>query len=164
MTTENAPSTEHAPSTTAPLTELVISRVFAAPRALVYRAFLDPDQLAQWFGPVGWSVPRDTVSVDARVGGHQRFVMVDDADPETRSPIDSTFTEVIENELIAADEDVEGIPGFEGIARLRFRVEFHDEGNGTRIVLRQGPYGEAIRSDAALGWESSFTKLDRLLA
>ena len=49
--------------------ELVITRIFDAPRELVYRAFIDPDQLAQWFGPVGWSVPRDTVDIDARVGG-----------------------------------------------------------------------------------------------
>ena len=44
--------------------ELVISRVFDAPRELVYKAFTDPDQLSAWFGPVGYSVPRDTVSVD----------------------------------------------------------------------------------------------------
>ena len=37
-------------------TELVIIRVFDAPRELVYRAFTDPDQISQWFGPVGWSV------------------------------------------------------------------------------------------------------------
>jgi uncharacterized protein YndB with AHSA1/START domain len=30
-----------------------ITRIFDAPRELVYRAFTDPDQLAQWFGPVG---------------------------------------------------------------------------------------------------------------
>jgi uncharacterized protein YndB with AHSA1/START domain len=59
--------------------ELVITRVFDAPRELVYRAFVDPDELAQWFGPVGWSVPRDSVSVDPRVGGHQVFTMVNDA-------------------------------------------------------------------------------------
>ncbi len=51
---------------TAASQELIISRVFDAPRELVYRAFTDPDQLAQWFGPVGYSVPRDTVDIDAR--------------------------------------------------------------------------------------------------
>ena len=44
--------------------DLVMTRVFDAPRELVYRAFVDPDQIAAWFGPVGWSVPRDTISVD----------------------------------------------------------------------------------------------------
>ena len=36
--------------------ELVIEREFDAPRDRVYRAFVDPDQLAAWFGPVGYSV------------------------------------------------------------------------------------------------------------
>ena len=48
--------------------ELVFEREFDAPRALVYPAFVDPDQLAAWFGPVGYSVPRDTVEIDARPG------------------------------------------------------------------------------------------------
>jgi uncharacterized protein YndB with AHSA1/START domain len=58
--------------------DLVITRIFDAPRALVHRAFTDPDQLAAWFGPVGLSVPRDSVEIDARVGGHQRFTMVNE--------------------------------------------------------------------------------------
>ncbi|MGD0608266.1 MAG: SRPBCC domain-containing protein, partial [Streptosporangiaceae bacterium] len=50
-------------------------RVFDASRELVYRAFTDPGQLAQWFGPSGCSVPRDSIEIDARPGGHLRFVM-----------------------------------------------------------------------------------------
>ena len=73
--------------------ELVLTRHFDAPRALVYQAFVNPDQLAAWFGPVGFSVPRDTVDIDARTGGHQRFTMVSDTDPAMRSPIDATLTE-----------------------------------------------------------------------
>ncbi len=37
--------------------ELVIERTFDAPRELVWKAFTDPDQISQWFGPVGYSVP-----------------------------------------------------------------------------------------------------------
>lgn len=145
--------------------ELVITRVFDAPRELVYRAFTDPDRLAQWFGPVGWSVPRESVSVDARVGGHQRFTMVNDADPSMTSPADATFTEVVENELLVGYEEVKGVPGFPDGTRLNMRLEFHEEPGGkTRLVLRQGPFDPAIRSDAEQGWGSSFTKLDALLA
>ena len=55
--------------TTTATEELVITRVFDAPRELVYRAFTDPDQLAQWFGPVGYSVPRiPSTSTPERVG------------------------------------------------------------------------------------------------
>jgi uncharacterized protein YndB with AHSA1/START domain len=143
------------PESTATL-ELVIERVFDAPRELVYRAFTDPDQLARWFGPVGWTVPRETVEVDARVGGHQRFVMVADHDPNLRSPVNATFTEVIENELLVGSEEWQG-------GRLQVRLEFHDENGKTRLLLRQGPYSELMEGQAREGWNSSFTKLDALL-
>jgi uncharacterized protein YndB with AHSA1/START domain len=142
-------------------TELVITRIFDAPRAMVYRAFVDPDQLAQWFGPVGWSVPRDSVSVDARPGGHQRLTMVSDDDPSMTSPVNATFTEVIENELLVGEEP--GQPQFGG-ATMHMRIEFHDEEGGrTRLVVRQGPYPEDIEGMAREGWNSSFTKLDKLI-
>jgi uncharacterized protein YndB with AHSA1/START domain len=143
---------------------ITISRIFDAPRELVYRAFVDPDQLSQWFGPVGMSVPRDTVDIDARVGGHQRLVMVSDEDPAFRSPIDATFTEVIENELLVGQQDVEGIPGTQGVVRFTLRLEFHEEAGGkTRIELTQGPFPPQLGDDTVKGWESSFTKLDALL-
>jgi uncharacterized protein YndB with AHSA1/START domain len=145
--------------------ELVITRVFDAPREVVYRAFIDPDQLAQWFGPVGFSVPRETIDVDARVGGHQRLVMVNDENPEERSPVDATFTEVVENELLAGSEEWEGVPGLQEAGPMQLRLEFHDEGEGkTRVVVRQGPYTPEMEDLARQGWESSFTKLDTLLA
>jgi uncharacterized protein YndB with AHSA1/START domain len=150
---------------TVPDTELVISRVFNAPREAVYRAFVDPDQIAQWFGPVGWSVPRETIDQDVRVGGHQRFAMVNDTNPDERSPVDAVFVELVENELIVATERWEGVPDMQDGGVMQFRVEFHDQGDGTtRIELRQGPYTAEIRDMADMGWESSFTKLDTLLA
>ncbi len=97
--------------------ELVITRVFDAPPELVYRAFIDPYQLAQRFGPVGFSVPRETVEIDARVGGHQRFVMVSDEDPEVTSPVTARFTEIIENQLLGGVEDSECEPGDQGRSR-----------------------------------------------
>lgn len=145
--------------------ELAMTRVFDAPRELVYQAFVDPDQIAQWFGPVGWSVPRDTVEVEARPGGVQRFVMVNADDPSQRSPVDATFTEVVENELLVGEERVEGIPGFEGTARMTIRLEFHDEPGGrTRLELRQGPFSREMEAGSREGWNSSFSKLDDLLA
>jgi uncharacterized protein YndB with AHSA1/START domain len=143
--------------------ELVMSRVFDAPRELVYRAFVDPDQVAQWFGPVGWSVPRDSVSIDARPGGHQVFTMVDDANPGTTSAVHATFTEVIENELLVGTEQAQ-LPGMTEPITFTLRLEFHDENGKTRLELRQGPYTPEIETGAREGWGSSFTKLDALLA
>ena len=140
------------------MADLVITRIFDAPRELVYRAFVDPDQLVRWFGPAGWSVPRDSVSIDARAGGHQRFTMVSDDDPAVTSPVRATFTEVVENELLVGEEPF-------GEVTMRMRLEFHDEEGGrTRLVLTQGPYSPEIEGQAREGWSSSFTKLDKLLA
>jgi uncharacterized protein YndB with AHSA1/START domain len=143
--------------------ELVISRVFDAPRELVYRAFIDPDQLAQWFGPVGFSVPRESVEIDPRPGGVERFVMVSDEDPTMTSPVNARFTEVIENELIVGVE-AGAADGPPGAGPMTMRLEFHDEAAGrTRVELRQGPFSAEFANQTREGWLSSFTKLDKLL-
>ena len=140
--------------------ELVISRVFDAPRELVYRAFVDPDQLCQWFGPAGFSVPCETVQSDARTGGFQRFVLVSDADPGHRTPVDVALSEVVEDELLVAHADI----GTGGTGRIRLRLEFLDQGGGrTRLEVRQDPSRGEICGDPEAAWESSFTRLDSLL-
>ena len=50
-----------------------IERLFDAPRAMVFKAWIDPQQLAQWWGPKGFTNP--VCEVDARVGGALRIVM-----------------------------------------------------------------------------------------
>lgn len=140
--------------------EITLSRVFDASPELVYRAFVDPDQLCQWFGPDGVSVPCESVQIDARPGGFQRFVLVDDADPTVRSQVDATFAEVVENELLAGHQEIEGSAG----TRVMLRLEFHQEAPGrTRLDLRQGPFPEEQGQATKVGWESSFTRLDSLL-
>ncbi|HEY6597539.1 MAG TPA: SRPBCC domain-containing protein [Asanoa sp.] len=144
------------------MAELVITRIFDAPREQVYRAFTDPVQLARWFGPVGWSVPRESVDVDDRVGGPFSFTMVNDADPDDTSPVTAVFREVVKNELLVGHE--EDVQGRGDITEMTVRLEFYDEGEGkTRLVLRQGPFDEATGEMAREGWLSSFTKLDRAL-
>lgn len=151
--------------TAGPMYELAISRIFDAPREVVYQAFVDPDQIAQWFGPVGFTVPRESVEVDPKPGGYHRLVMVSSADPAVRSQVSATLTEVVENELLVGEQTALGVPGFEGPVTMFLRVEFYDEGHGrTRIELRQGPYSQPLEADAREGWNSSFGKLDELLA
>src|SRR5712675_1520146 len=53
--------------------EIVLTRVFDAPRRRVFDAFSKPELLKRWFGPRGWSLP--VCEVDLRVGGGFRFVM-----------------------------------------------------------------------------------------
>jgi uncharacterized protein YndB with AHSA1/START domain len=144
--------------------QLHMTRIFDAPRELVFQAFVDPDQIARWFGPVGFTVPRDSVDIEAKVGGRQRFNMVDDTNPANVSVVDAIFEELVENELIVGYQEVAGIPGHPEIAKMTLRLEFHDEaGNRTRLELTQGPFTQELSDGSRQGWESSFTKLDALL-
>jgi uncharacterized protein YndB with AHSA1/START domain len=140
-----------------------LTRVFNAPRELVYKAFTDADLLARWYGPVGFSAPRDSVDVLARVGGRLRLVMVSDTDPDRRSAVDLSFTEVVENELLVGTEHWEGIPGQQGTWSSHRRLEFHHQDGGTRLVLREGPHPAGMAEGGRQAWESMFTKLDKLL-
>jgi len=143
--------------------EISVSRVFDAPRELVYRAFVDPDQFCQWFGPAGFSVPCETVQSDVRPDGFQRFVLVNDADPSQRSPVEVALSEVVEDELLVAHADI-GEMADGRTARIRLRLEFLDQASGTtRLELRQGPSHHEMCRDPQAVWESSFTRLDSLL-
>ncbi len=145
--------------------ELVITRDFDAPREQVFRAFTDPDQLARWFGPVGFTVARETVDIDPQAGGHQHFVMVKEDDPELTSPVNARFLEVVENDALIGTEEFIGVPGLQEPTTMTLRIEFTDVGeNRTRLVIQQGPYAAAMEPMAKDGWDSSFTKLDALLA
>src|SRR6195256_2249833 len=53
--------------------EIVLTRVFDAPRNLVFEAFTKPELLKRWYGPRGWSLA--TCDVDLKVGGGFRFVL-----------------------------------------------------------------------------------------
>ncbi|WP_343071910.1 SRPBCC domain-containing protein [Brevibacterium renqingii] len=52
-----------------------IVRDFAAPRERIWQAWTDPDVMARWFHPEGLQTPRESVSVDLRVGGTYAYTM-----------------------------------------------------------------------------------------
>jgi len=146
-------------------TQLVIDihRHFAAPRERVYQAFTDEDQLAVWFAPIGVLVLRDTVSVDATVGGHRRLTMATYSGTTSWS-FNTTFTEVIENQRLVGYENATGLSDFETPGPTAFSLEFIDEEGGTRLELREGPYSIEMEVVVREFWLQSFTKLDTLLA
>jgi len=56
--------------------QFTITRVFDAPRALVWRAWTDPDEAALWWHPRGVITPRESVDLDVRPGGRYRYTMI----------------------------------------------------------------------------------------
>ena len=142
--------------------DIELTRVFDAPRERVYEAFTDPEQFARWYGPVGFPVPRDTIDLDARVGGQQRFTMVGEADPSMRTTFDGNFTEVMANQVLASTGTWQGIPGQESGWESNLRIEFEDRADKTRVVVREGPHPEGTADMGRQAWEMMFDKIENL--
>jgi len=144
--------------------EISVSRVFDAPRELVFRAFVDPDQLCQWFGPDGYSMPAESVQSDARTGGFQRFTLVSDADPSRRVAVDAELSQVVDDELLVAHAEIAGIADKGRTVGVRLRLDLLDQPGGrTGLELRQDASGHELCADPEATWETSFTRLDSLL-
>jgi uncharacterized protein YndB with AHSA1/START domain len=108
--------------------EMLMSRVVMAPRELVWKAWTDPEHLAQWWGPRGYSSPR--CEVDLRVGGKLRIDM-QNPDGSVR-PMIGQFLEIVPPERLvftAMPLDPSGKPLFEATNA----VDFRQEGPMTRI-------------------------------
>ena len=65
-----------APATTMNERRLVITRVFDAPRDLVWTCWTDPEHFAAWWGPEHFTTPLESVEIDLRVGGTFKATMV----------------------------------------------------------------------------------------
>jgi uncharacterized protein YndB with AHSA1/START domain len=142
-----------------------VSHALAQPPAAVFAAFTEPDRLAAWFGPPGWSVSRESVLLEVRPGGRQRFRMVHDADPAQVAPVHGTYLRVEPDALLEGREALPGPDGEPTSSHVLTRTEFvATEEGGTLLVLTQGPLPPAVHPGAAAAWRSSFTRLEALLA
>ncbi|MEV0295449.1 SRPBCC domain-containing protein [Nocardia sp. NPDC050710] len=139
--------------------EFTIVRVFAAPRELVFRAWLDPDQLAEWAGPQGFTTPHDSIVVEPRVGGRYDSLMVSEADGTTY-PSAGTFREIVEPERLVftwGDPTGDGSQDRASIITVTFDETGAAETTMTFHLLAPGPLNPEDGAEA--GWGQS---LDRL--
>jgi uncharacterized protein YndB with AHSA1/START domain len=138
---------------------LEIKRVLNAPPPAVFSAFTDPTALANWFGPMGFTVP--SLKFQPRVGDSYRielqpaeggpFCLVGefrDVDPPAR--LSYTF--------VWEDPDPDDV-------QTLVVLSFRDLGGSTEASLSQGPFKtesrHALHRD---GWTDSFDKLERLIS
>ncbi|WP_237188534.1 SRPBCC family protein [Rothia nasimurium] len=154
--------------TIAPEDALTFTHDFEATPEALYEAFTSAELMPQWFGPEGFTVPLDTVDIDVREGGAQKFVMVSEENPEFTSPVNGTFHKLVPGELIegyeAICEELAEAHGMEAGSYFLNRTSFEkiDE-NTTRVTITQGPMDPAMHEMSVAGWKSSFNKLNRLL-
>lgn len=140
--------------------DLRIERVFDAPRELMFKAWLDPEQLSKWYGPAQFTAPKERVTVEPRPGGRWELVMIQ-GNAGAEHPLRSRIVELVEPELLVIEN--EAMPDH-GIGVTRTRVEFHDEGGKTRLVLTDGPYEGRMGDMAGQGWAGAFDKLAAVLS
>ena len=152
-------TSEPTPATTADQ-EVLITRIFDAPRAQVFAAWTDPEQVAQWFGPEHFDAPRELVRIDLRVGGRFELTMVR-RDGGGEHAIGYDILELSAPELIVLRSDP--MPEMGMHEPTVVRVEFHDHGAKTRMTLTDSPFPAEGRARAEAGWTAAFAKLDALL-
>jgi len=115
---------------------IIGTRVLDAPRALVFSVGADPKQLAQWWGPNGFTTT--THAFDCRPGGVWRFVMHgrDGRDYQNRI----IFDEITPPERIVYRHD-----GGEDVEPVQFAqtVTFEDLGNGQTLLTWHGTFPSA---------------------
>jgi uncharacterized protein YndB with AHSA1/START domain/predicted enzyme related to lactoylglutathione lyase len=140
--------------------EITITRVYAAPRELVWRSWTEPEQLARWWGPRGWSTPASGVTLDVRPGGVFRVTSVSD-DDGTEMTTEAVFREVVEPERLAVEEAAEGA-WHEGADTV---VMFTDLGDGrTELLVRSTIHTtDDMGRRAEAGLHSSLDRLAELL-
>lgn len=141
--------------------ELVIARVFDAPRSLVFKAWVDPKHLAQWWGPHGFTNP--VCELDVRPGGAIRIHM---RGPDgTVYPMTGVYQKIVEPERLvftSAALDEKGSPLFEVLNK----VTFAKQGGKTTLTTK----ARVVKSTAAAapylkGMEAGWTQsLERLAA
>jgi len=144
--------------------EITVTRVFDAPRAVVFKAWTDAAQLAQWWGPKGFTNP--VCEIDARVGGALRIHMR--APDGSIYPMKGEFRELVVPERLAFTNiavDEAGNHIIEGFTT----VTFADEGGKTRLTLHTRGSAMVEKAVAYLqgmetGWTMSIDKLEALLA
>jgi uncharacterized protein YndB with AHSA1/START domain len=147
--------------------ELVIRRIFDAPRELVWKAWTDPEHIQRWWGPKDFTAP--ACRIDFRVGGRYLICM---RSPEGRDYWSTgVYREIVPLERIVctdsfADEEGNVVPAtYYGMSpdfplEMLITVTFEEDEGKTKMTLKHTglPAGEMSEQTGA-GWNESFDKL-----
>ena len=140
--------------------EFTITRIFDAPRELVFRAWTDPDQFARWWGGSGATTPRETMRMDVRPGGEWYADMTSDNDG-SKHPFAGVYREVVENErlVMTLSEGDRPDPDRQHV----MTVTFTDlDGKTERVFTQAGDFSEFTAEQLEGlrgGWGSFFDAL-----
>ena len=147
-----------------PRTDVTLTRIFDAPRDMVWKAWTDPTLLARWWGPKGFTNP--VCEADVRVGG--KILIHMQAPDGTVHPMTGTFDEIAEPECLvfrAVPVDRNGVALLESLTT----VTFHDLGDKTKVIVHASaaplqPIGVDMLKGMDMGWSQSLERLAQLVA
>ena len=135
---------------------LVLTRVFDAPREVVFKAWSAPEHLAHWFGPKNFTLP--FCQLDFRVGGAYRLCM---RGPDGKDYwVEGFYREIVEPQRLAFTWERSGAddphPG-----KTLVTITLEDLGGKTRLTLHQATFDTTeIRDGHGGGWTEAFTRLN----
>jgi len=144
--------------------EIQITRVFDAPRALVFDAFTRPELVKRWLlGPPGWTMP--LCEIDLKVGGRYRYVWRHESDGREMG-MGGVFREIVSPRLLVATEKFYE-PWFPGEA-LDTTI-LAGEGHATRMTITvlyesMEARDTARRSGMENGVAASYNRLEQYLS
>jgi uncharacterized protein YndB with AHSA1/START domain len=146
------------------LREVTLIRRIDAPRARVFTAWIDARQLAQWWGPNGFTNP--VCEVDARPGGAIRIDMR--APDGAVYPMDGVFHEIVAPERIVFTSRAFEAKTNKTLIKARNTITFADEGGKTKLtvearVVELAPEFAAAAAGMEQGWSQSLVRLQELV-
>ncbi|MGA9814860.1 MAG: SRPBCC family protein [Terriglobales bacterium] len=146
--------------TTAGDREIVMTRVFDAPRPLVFAAFTRPELLKRWFGPRGWSLV--VCEVDLKVGGTFRFVLrgPDGAEMGMRG----VYRELVPPERSVHMESFDQFPGESQVTTVLVEQGGKTTLTATVLYPSQEVRDAVVKSGMEHGAAESYDRLAELLA
>ena len=135
-----------------------LHRVLTAPASRIYKAFLDPDAMAKWLPPHGFT--GKVHAMDARVGGSYRMSFTNFSTGNSHS-FGGEYLELVENQRIVHTDkfDDANLPG-----EMRVAIALKPVLVGTELSIEQSGIPDAIPVEACyLGWQESLTLLAQLV-
>lgn len=147
--------------------KIILSRIFDAPKDLVYSMFSNPEHLAKWWGPETW--PATIVAFDFKPGGVWHYYMQGPEGEkswgkatfqEIDEPNHISFTDVFSNENGDADESA---------PQGKVTIDFEDV-DGKTLITSVGEYESAeqveelVKMGMIEGVTDTWNQLDKLLA
>lgn len=141
--------------------ELLITRIFDAPRSLVFKAWSSPEHLARWWGPSGYTLP--ICKMDFRPNGAYRYCM---RSPEgTDHWIHGVYREVVEPERIVLTGSWTDANGNPTSPPTTTTITFEEHDGKTKLTLHNGIFESVTERDSHRGgWTASLERLAEYLA